>query len=176
MYWITRLWTLSSSRIKLARSAGPFIGISSIILPTLLGKNHPKETLISNMAQLAWGWALAKKICKLDAEEVVKRDLIKRKPLQKLSGTWKLCIRHFTYKCVRRSIVYKNGLEAVKVTKENQLKRLPKRSAQRESQRDLSKETSPKIVPKRSYQRDSPKESQRDSTKESQRDLTKEIF
>ena len=156
MYWITRLWTLSSSRIKLARSAGPFIGISSIILPTLLGKNHPKETLISNMAQLAWGWALAKKICKLDAEEVVKRDLIKRKPLQKLSGTWKLCIRHFTYKCVRRSIVYKNGLEAVKVTKENQLKRLPKRSAQREFQKDLTKETHPK----------SPKETRPKSPKE----------
>ena len=175
MYWITRLWTLSSSRIKLARSAGPFIGISSIILPTLLGKNHPKETLISNMAQLAWGRALAKKICKLDAEEVVKRDLLKRKPLQKLSGTWKLYIRHFTFKCVCQSIVYKNGLDAVKVTKENQLKRLPKRSAQRESQRDLSKETSPKIVPKRSYQRDSPKESQRDSTKETLPKSPKEI-
>ena len=151
MYWITRLWTLSSSRIKLARSAGPFIGILSTILPTLLGKNHPKETLISNMAQLAWGWALAKKICKLDAEKVVKR-----KPLQKLSGTWKLCIRHFTYKCVHRSIVYKNGLEAVKVNKENQLKRLPKRSAQREFQKDLTKETHPKS-PKETWPK-SPKE------------------
>ena len=49
--------------------------------------------------------------------------------------------------CVRQSCIFdevKNGLEAVKVTKETQLKRLPKRSAQR----DLSKETRPKRVPK----------------------------
>ena len=80
--------------------------------------------------------------------------------------------------CVCQSFIFdevKNGLEAVKVTKETQLKRLPKRSAQRESQRDLSKETSPKIVPKRSYQRDSPKESQRDSTKETLPKSPKEI-